>query len=306
MKTERVGIENHRQRMTSSAVCYGECRNSPPYPTDKLFTGQRLDSNGLYYYGTRYYDPMIGRFISADIVVQSFANPQTLNRYSYVVNNPLKYIDPSGLDAVLVLGAGQSLGDFNEWQLDAMCQELREGLNLGESERTVIVGGSDSRALESEITSPLQSLLEDILPTLSDIKIGSMEKSNAFENMLVRAEDKSGVSISEYWEYRQNKPLIRVEGLNVKPGYWQTSLLTDNRIALSPSTPIAVNRALAVAAVGTGTALIVGGAFVAFLGAGIPASLPMFGGGIAFVDRGVNMWLSQYNKQMIIPNPFVP
>jgi RHS repeat-associated protein len=35
-------------------------------PTDKLFTSQRLDSTGLYYYGARYYDPGIGRFISAD------------------------------------------------------------------------------------------------------------------------------------------------------------------------------------------------------------------------------------------------
>jgi RHS repeat-associated protein len=38
--------------------------------TDKLFTGQRLDSTGLYYYGARYYDAGIGRFISADTVVQ--------------------------------------------------------------------------------------------------------------------------------------------------------------------------------------------------------------------------------------------
>ncbi|MBI2859991.1 MAG: hypothetical protein HYX91_00615, partial [Chloroflexi bacterium] len=34
-------------------------------PTDKLFTGQRLDSTGLYYFNARYYDPAIGRFISA-------------------------------------------------------------------------------------------------------------------------------------------------------------------------------------------------------------------------------------------------
>ena len=64
--------------------------------TDKKFTGQRLDDTGLYYYNARYYDPTIGRFISADTVVQSPYNPQTLNRYSYCLNNPLKYTDPSG------------------------------------------------------------------------------------------------------------------------------------------------------------------------------------------------------------------
>ena len=77
---------------------FGACRNSPPYPTDKLFTGQRLDSTGLYYYGARYYDPTIGRFISPDSIVQRSGNPQSLNRYSYVLNNPLKSVDPTGHD----------------------------------------------------------------------------------------------------------------------------------------------------------------------------------------------------------------
>jgi RHS repeat-associated protein len=64
--------------------------------TDKQFTGQRIDGTGLYYYGARYYDPIIGRFISSDVFVSDPINPQSLNRYSYVLNNPLKYLDPSG------------------------------------------------------------------------------------------------------------------------------------------------------------------------------------------------------------------
>jgi RHS repeat-associated protein len=64
--------------------------------TDKLFTGQILDDTGLYYYNARYYDPTIGRFISADTVIPNPANPQCFNRYSYCLNNPLRYTDPSG------------------------------------------------------------------------------------------------------------------------------------------------------------------------------------------------------------------
>ena len=121
---------------TTSYYPYGSTRESTGTPgTDKLFTGQRLDDTGLYYYNARYYDPQIGRFISADTVVQwstgvdvvSYAltvnaittelgslsapqgnypavtlqvprNPENLNRYSYVLNNPLRYTDPFGRD----------------------------------------------------------------------------------------------------------------------------------------------------------------------------------------------------------------
>ena len=61
------------------------------------FTGQRLDaSTGLYFYNARYYDPGLGRFISADPVVPSPGDPQALNRYSYVRNNPIHRTDPTG------------------------------------------------------------------------------------------------------------------------------------------------------------------------------------------------------------------
>ncbi len=122
---------------------FGEIRSlAGTDATDKKFTGQRLDGTGLYYYGARYYDPTIGRFISADPIVhnvplpegriieplvvslsntqnqfkgnetrslyQEIANPQELNRYSYVLNNPLKYIDPDGhqVEAVAVVVGG--------------------------------------------------------------------------------------------------------------------------------------------------------------------------------------------------------
>jgi len=62
----------------------------------RLFTGQRLDSTGLYYYNARYYDPLIGRFISADTAAPDLNNPQSFNKYSYCFNNPLNRTDPTG------------------------------------------------------------------------------------------------------------------------------------------------------------------------------------------------------------------
>ncbi len=61
------------------------------------FTDQELDAEtGLYNYGARLYDPVIGRFICADIIIPDLYNPQSLNRYSYCLNNPLIYVDPNG------------------------------------------------------------------------------------------------------------------------------------------------------------------------------------------------------------------
>ncbi|RLC83572.1 MAG: hypothetical protein DRI79_13785, partial [Chloroflexi bacterium] len=66
-------------------------------PTAYRYTGQRLEAAiGLYYYRARWYDPALGRFISADTIVPDPGNPQDLNRYAYVRNNPLRYTDPSG------------------------------------------------------------------------------------------------------------------------------------------------------------------------------------------------------------------
>ncbi|MBI5421542.1 hypothetical protein HZA44_00190, partial [Candidatus Peregrinibacteria bacterium] len=71
------------------------------------FTGKELDSEtGLYYYGARYYDPALGRFASLDPLLlgesskslQSvLSNPQALNGYSYVLNNPVRYVDETGM-----------------------------------------------------------------------------------------------------------------------------------------------------------------------------------------------------------------
>jgi RHS repeat-associated protein len=65
--------------------------------SDYRYTDQELDAeNGLYNYNARLYDPFIGRFISPDTIVPEPFNPQSLNRYTYCLNNPLIYVDPSG------------------------------------------------------------------------------------------------------------------------------------------------------------------------------------------------------------------
>ena len=65
--------------------------------TDFGFTGQRNNSYiKLLDYKARSYSPGLKRFISPDTIVPDLSNPQALNRFSYTLNNPVKYNDPSG------------------------------------------------------------------------------------------------------------------------------------------------------------------------------------------------------------------
>jgi len=86
---------------------YGEERLSNSESDENYgYTGKEQDDEtGLYYYGARYYDPQIGRFTQIDPLIlgeseKPFAdvlsNPQALNSYSYVLNNPVRYVDENG------------------------------------------------------------------------------------------------------------------------------------------------------------------------------------------------------------------
>ena len=68
-----------------------------PSNGNRGFTGhEHLDELGLIHMNGRVYDPFLGRFLSPDSVVEAPEMLQSYNRYSYVLNNPLKYTDPSG------------------------------------------------------------------------------------------------------------------------------------------------------------------------------------------------------------------
>jgi RHS repeat-associated protein len=95
--TDRTGT-NAVQHYEYSA--FGQSRytgNTNAFKVSKRYTGQILDEDtGLYYYNFRYYDPVLGRFVQPDDIIPNLADPQSYNRYSYCVNNPLRYTDPSG------------------------------------------------------------------------------------------------------------------------------------------------------------------------------------------------------------------
>ena len=77
---------------------------------ERGYTGhEHLETFGLINMNGRMYDPIIGRMLSPDPYVQGIAGTQGYNRYSYCLNNPLKYTDPSGESAILL---GAVIGAF--------------------------------------------------------------------------------------------------------------------------------------------------------------------------------------------------
>ncbi len=80
--------------------------------TNRGFTGhEQIDSVGLIHMNGRVYDAELGRFLSADPNVQALDNLQNFNRYSYVLNNPLSYTDPTGFFfAKLFKAIGRAFG----------------------------------------------------------------------------------------------------------------------------------------------------------------------------------------------------
>jgi RHS repeat-associated protein len=80
----------------------GEIPISGSDPNHYKFTGKERDSeSGLDNFGARYDASSLGRFMTPDPLGGHYEDPQTLNRYAYVRNNPLRFTDPTGLDFYL-------------------------------------------------------------------------------------------------------------------------------------------------------------------------------------------------------------
>ena len=89
------------------------------------FTGQIHDQeSGNDYFGARYLGNTTGRFMSPDPTGGSLLNPQTLNKYSYGLNNPLINIDPTGLDCIHVNNDTGAFESFDSGDCDNSTPEL--------------------------------------------------------------------------------------------------------------------------------------------------------------------------------------
>ncbi|MGH8370619.1 MAG: RHS repeat-associated core domain-containing protein, partial [Gammaproteobacteria bacterium] len=131
-ETNSAGVVIWRQSYTP----YGQTYQQPD-PNGPGFTGHRNDAaTGLVYMQARYYDPIIGRFLSVDPVTFSPDQPQYFNRYWYAQGNPYKYTDPTGKNLTLAL-AGVLYESYsglsgNGFHGDMILGALKDGYNGAE------------------------------------------------------------------------------------------------------------------------------------------------------------------------------
>ena len=97
------------------------------------YTGKPVDSEtGLSNFGARMYDPVIGRFMGVDAVGFSEGNLHSFNRYAYANNNPYRFVDPDGNDAVDAI-MSFALGPFQKIGLMLGMNQHREAREYGAS-----------------------------------------------------------------------------------------------------------------------------------------------------------------------------
>ena len=119
MATDSLGgtlwKENYDQRKSLWDTPFGDRVIKDATATSnnrQWFAGKPQDSEtGLSYFGARYYDPAVGRFMGIDAARFSEGNLHSFNRYAYGNNNPLRFIDPTGNSAL-------SIFDWKDFAVD--------------------------------------------------------------------------------------------------------------------------------------------------------------------------------------------
>jgi RHS repeat-associated protein len=83
---------------------------------------ERDSETGLDFAQVRYNSSAQGRFTSPDSLLGTIGNPQTLNRYAYVANNPLKFTDPTGHEMYSATTHGPERGVHGDTTNHIFCE----------------------------------------------------------------------------------------------------------------------------------------------------------------------------------------
>ncbi len=230
---------------------YGDIRldeKAGTFSEQRKFTGHEYDADtGLSYMNARYYNGKIGRFVSQDPLVlknpeKVLEDPQSLNYYAYSRNNPLRFIDPTGLynietgrvekgdtPDIIVNSINKTFGINTNWETVQQVSFYKD--NFGEKTLDQIVGKSlfIGKNITADITDRLNGLNQSRSNIANLLGKGSLtlfaphspwDIKNSSDPILG-----GGQKNREYWSYIYKGELIRLDAPgNINYGYVAKSL----------------------------------------------------------------------------------
>lgn len=175
-----------KQQYTYSSFGKIESQLDPNFIQPYTFTGREFDSEiGLYFYRARQYEPSTGRFLQEDPVGGALLNPSSQNKYLYVGNQPLNFVDPSGRVLLVlnvgfgVVGAGISIGyDVLQGRPIDWGQAAANGLS-----HSIVGGGPVAKVVASGLIGLGRSLMKQLTDCNPGISITELARDFATETL---------------------------------------------------------------------------------------------------------------------------
>jgi RHS repeat-associated protein len=178
------------------------------YASKDGFTGhEHIYELDLIHMKGRVYDPTIGRFLQADVVVQSSNQILSYNRYAYVWNNPLAYVDPTGY--VMDEGGDDISGEQGNESSDSDLNAENDERHFGEEDEGLgSEGGGDSSNQSEEKETEGKSEFEKYFEETTGMSV---------EDALALYQEQTGKTLTKE----------EVERMFVDPGYAKSMLMAD-------------------------------------------------------------------------------
>jgi RHS repeat-associated protein len=163
--------------------------------SDRGFTEhEHLDDSQLIHMNGRIYDYNLGRFLSVDPVIQAPGNSQSLNPYSYIMNNPLAGTDPSGYECVSDQAHGECLASLQVGEVEKVVDSTGELVGFvtkgtdGEFSITNLNGDSGTFSADGQLQATISpdGSIESI-GGLDSSEKGLISQTAAFGKLLVAA-----------------------------------------------------------------------------------------------------------------------
>lgn len=186
----------------------------------KQFTGKERDAEtGLDYFGARYYSGSLGRFTGVDPSMLSTvkANPQSWNRYTYTLNNPLKYIDPNGELWISSDDANNPYSWVDECEENQTCYETIAANVAG---NLIVYGSQNAQDITNYAANEHRMIDVLALSGHADANFQSIQTAGREENYLGAAQARAlfNVSLAYGQEYPTDDPLVFTGGSTATGG----------------------------------------------------------------------------------------